>query len=175
MSRSRIALLLLALALALVAAGCGDKTKEITTTNASGQVETQTVPDVHFAKTKFVLHGGLAYGAFHRYVYKPYKAGSFRKGGPKHKRSIAKAVLASAFIVHELKQMNRAALSDDDLRPIAQKIGNILPSMTSLAAALKGGNFGTLDAIKKGFDGIVGDAKAAGVDVPKDKAPPIGG
>jgi hypothetical protein len=173
MTGSRLALVLAALVLAV--AGCGDKTKEVTTTNASGQVETQTVPDVHFAKTKFVLHGGLAYGAFHRYIYKPYRAGSFRSGGPKHKRSIAKAALATAFIVHELKQMNRAALSDDDLRPVAQKIGNILPSLSSLAAALKAGNFGTLDAIKKGFDGIVGDAKAAGVDVPKDKAPPIGG
>ena len=173
MTPRSIALLLVALA--LLASGCGDKTKEVTTTNSSGQVVTETVPDVHFAKTKFVLHGGLAYGAFHRYIYKPYKAGSFKKGGPKHKRSIAKAVAASAFIVHELKQMNRAALSDDHLRPIAQKIGKILPSLSSLAAALRAGNFGTLDAIKTGFDGIVGDAKAAGVDVPKDKAPPIGG
>jgi hypothetical protein len=170
---TRLALLIAAITLVL--AGCGDKTKEVTTTNSSGETVTQTVPDVHFAKTKFVLHGGLAYGAFHRYIYKPYKAGSFKKGGPKHKRSIAKAVAATAFIVHELKEMNRAALSDDDLRPVAQKIGNILPSLTSLAAALRGGNLGTLDAIKRGFDGIVGDAKAAGVTVPRDKAPPIGG
>ncbi len=161
--------------LALGAVGCGDKTKEITTTNSSGQAVTQTVPAVHFAKTKFVLHGGLAYGAFHRYIYKPYEAGSFKKGAPKRKRSIAKAVAATAFIAHELRQMNRAALSDDRLRPIAQKVGTIIPSIASLAAALRGGNFGTLDTIKKGLDGIVGDAAAAGVTIPQDKAPAIGG
>jgi hypothetical protein len=33
-----------------------------------------------FAKTKFVLHAGLAFGAFHRYLYKPYQAGTFNKG-----------------------------------------------------------------------------------------------
>jgi hypothetical protein len=25
---------------------------------------------------KFVLHAGLAFGAFHRYIYKPFKAGA---------------------------------------------------------------------------------------------------
>ena len=54
-----ITLLLLVGALGLT--GCGTKT--VTNTGANGQSTTQTVPNVHFAKTKFVLHMGLAFGA----------------------------------------------------------------------------------------------------------------
>jgi len=34
-------------------------------------------PHVHLAKTKFVLHAGLAFGAFHRYIYEPFRSGAF--------------------------------------------------------------------------------------------------
>ena len=81
--RRPLVLLLCAIALvpaALVASGCGGDTKTVSGTNASGQTTTRTVPDVKFAKTKFVLHTGLALGAFHRYIYKPWKAGKLKKG-----------------------------------------------------------------------------------------------
>ena len=65
---------------AALLSGCGSDSKTVTTTNASGQTTTRTVPDVKFAKTKFVLHTGLAIGAFRRYIYKPWKAGKFQKG-----------------------------------------------------------------------------------------------
>ena len=46
----------------VAAAGCGSSTKTISQTGASGEVTTKTVPNIHFAKTKFVLHMGLASG-----------------------------------------------------------------------------------------------------------------
>lgn len=156
-----------------VAAGCGNKTKQVTTTNGSGQVVTTTVPSVHFAKAKFILHGGLAYGAFHRYIYKPLKAGAFKRSAAGHVKAIAKAVAATAFIVHELKQMRRDALSDDRLRPIATKIDGIVPGIGSLAAAMKGGAFGAVDTLKSGFDDLVSNSKGAGANIPLDKAPAI--
>lgn len=174
----RILALLCLLAIALVLASCGDDTKTITETTKSGDVTTRTVPDVKFAKTKFVLHGGLAYGAFHRYVYKPYKAGSFKKGAPKRKRSIAKAAIAGAFTLNELRLMRNAALSDDKLRPLADKIGNITPTLAALATRLKGGSLGStgdLGSLSTQLDSLVGAAKAAGVNVPTNKVPPIPG
>jgi hypothetical protein len=57
---------------ALALAGCGNATKTVSSTGADGQVTTQTVPNVHFAKPKFVLHAGLASGAIHRYIYVSY-------------------------------------------------------------------------------------------------------
>ena len=35
---------------------------------------------IAFAETKFVLHSGLAFGAFHRYLHKSHKAGTSKKG-----------------------------------------------------------------------------------------------
>lgn len=41
----------------------------------------QHVGSVPFDKTKFVLHAGLAFGAFHRFIYAPYKANTRRGVG----------------------------------------------------------------------------------------------
>jgi len=43
------------------------------TTSAGGCPTSNTKS---FAKSKFVLHVGLAAGTFHRYLYKPFKAGT---------------------------------------------------------------------------------------------------
>jgi hypothetical protein len=71
-----IGLLLLVGALAL--AGCGTKT--VSTTNANGQVSLQTVPNVHFAKTEFVLHMALAFGASSLHLQTPAKWGAAPTG-----------------------------------------------------------------------------------------------
>lgn len=174
----RIPALICIVAISLVFASCGNDSKTVTETTKSGDVTTRTVPDVKFAKTKFVLHGGLAYGAFHRYIYKPYKAGSFKKGAPKRKRSIAKAVAAGVFTAEQLRQMRRDALSDDKLRPLADKIGNITPALATLVSAFRGGSLGSagdLAGVSSQLDELVAAARAAGVNVPTDKSPSIPG
>lgn len=57
---------------------------------------------MHFAKTKFLLHAGLAFGAFHRYIYKPFKNGGFTPVSS-HKLAIVKAGAAGLFAYHEIK------------------------------------------------------------------------
>jgi hypothetical protein len=133
---------LLALALALLAlvagtAGCGTKT--VAVTSANGQVTTRTVPNVHFAKTKFALHMGLAFGAFHHYVYEPYRAGAFRSGSRGRVKALLKAASGAVFAVHELRTARDDALSDSRLRPLAEKVERLLAKLTSLGGALKGG------------------------------------
>ena len=138
---SRFLALVALLSVMLVASGCGSKTKTVSSTGSDGQVTTATVPDVKFAKTKFVLHAGLAFGAFHRYILKPYKAKSFKKGAPGRTKALVKAGAAGLFAAHELKVANNAALSDDRLRPLAQKVDGLSGRLTSLAGGLKSGNF----------------------------------
>lgn len=163
--------------LALLAAGCGSKTKEVTVTGPNGQVTTQTVPDVHFAKTKFILHAGLAFGAFHRYIVKPFRAGKFRKGASGRTKALVKAAAAGLFAVHELKQARRAALSDDRLRPLAQKIDGLGSKLAGLAAALKHGSFNPGQLL--GADGAASALGSAGQGLGatiKDRAVPgLGG
>ncbi len=129
----------LLLSLAVLASGCGSKT--ITQTGANGATTTKTVPNVHFAKAKFVLHTGLAFGAFHRYIYKPYQAGAFKSGAQGRVKALLKAGTAALFAAHELKTARDDALSDDRLRPLAEKVEGLLGRLTSLGGSLKGGSF----------------------------------
>jgi hypothetical protein len=137
----RVAAIVLTLTvLVLAGAGCGSSTKTVSKTGANGEVTTSTVPNIHFAKTKFVLHMGLAFGAFHRYIDKPFKAGAFRAGANGRVKALAKGAAAALFAVHELKTARDDALSDDHLRPLAEKVDDLLGRLTSLRSSLKGGS-----------------------------------
>jgi hypothetical protein len=136
MSRAPATLAVL-LVVGLALAGCGTKT--VSQTSANGAVTTETVPSVHFAKTKFVLHMGLAFGAFHRYIYDPYRAGAFRSGASGRTKALVKAGAAALYAVHELKTAREDALSDEHLRSLAEKVERLLGRLTSLGGSLKGG------------------------------------
>ena len=160
-----------------VVAGCGNKTKVVSSTNANGQVTTQTVPDVHFAKTKFLLHSGLAIGAFHRYIYKPYQQGQFKKGAPHRTKALVKAGAAGLFAVHELKVARKDALSDDHLRPLVNKLDGLTGKLGSLAAALKAGSFNPTDLVgaATAVTGFGKDSSSAGATIKEHVPPSIGG
>jgi hypothetical protein len=122
---------------ALVLAGCGTKT--VSSTGSNGQVTTQTVPNVHFAKTKFLLHAGLAFGAIHRYIYKPLRAGALRSGAPGRVKVLLKGAAAAVFAVHELKIARGDALSSNLLRPLVNKIDRLGSKLSALIGGLKSG------------------------------------
>jgi hypothetical protein len=134
----RIGLLAVLMALALGAAGCGTKT--ITETGAGGKLTTATIANVHFAKPKFVLHAGLAFGAFHRYIYKPFRTGAFSAGTQGRLKALLKGGAAALFAVHELRIAREDALSDDRLRPLAERIERLLSSLDRLGHSLKHGS-----------------------------------
>jgi hypothetical protein len=126
---------LLLVAVALLAAGCG--TKQVTVTGANGQATTETVQNIHFANTKFVFHLGLAFGAFHRYIYEPLRYGELRSGAPHRIATLAKAALAGAFIVHELRLAREDAMSSNQLRPLLVKLDNLETRVEGLVPGLK--------------------------------------
>jgi hypothetical protein len=170
-----IAAVLIALTLCAAAAGCGAK-KTISETSANGSVTTETVPSVHFAKTKFLVHVGLAFGAFHRYIYKPFKAGAFQSGAPGRIKAFAKAGAAGLLAAHELKIANEDALSDSHLRPLATKVDALVARLGSLGGALKGGSLNAASiAGAAGAVTALGSASSglgAGI---KEVAPSLGG
>jgi hypothetical protein len=128
---------LLGVIICVAVAGCGTKT--VTTTGPNGQATTQTVKNIHFANTKFVLHVGLAFGAFHRYILKPLRAGALRSGAPGRLRVLAKGALAAAFIVHELRIAREDALSSNQLRPLLNKLDNLEARIRGLIPGLHSG------------------------------------
>ena len=135
--RSGLALVLAALVLAL--AGCGSSSSSSTSAGSAGSSSTPT-GHVHFAKTKFVLHVGLAFGAFHRYLYKPLKAGVF--GRPlSHKAALVKAALATAFIIHELKIAYTDAQSSPLLTKLLSPLTALSNKVSAMVAGLKAGHY----------------------------------
>ena len=53
---------------------------------------------------KFIFHAGLAFGAFHHFVYLPFKAGKFTHGSIFSKiKNYAEAGIAALFVYHEVK------------------------------------------------------------------------
>ncbi|MHB8659194.1 MAG: hypothetical protein ACYC91_14795 [Solirubrobacteraceae bacterium] len=134
----RVAVILL-LGGTLAVTGCGSATKTVSSTGSNGQLTTQTVPNVHFAKTKFLLHTGLALGAIHRYIYKPLRDGALRRGAPGRIRVLLKGAIAALFAVHELKLARDDALSSDLLRPLANKLDSLGSKLSGLVAGLRSG------------------------------------
>lgn len=146
-------------------AGCGKTTT--TTTNASGQVVTTC--HISFAKTKFLLHAGLAAGAFHRYIYKPYRAGAFKKGAPGQKKALAKALASAVFTYHELKVADGDARCDGSvLRQLANPISAALSAISSFRSVLGAGNLGGVGGAAAALDGLVAKAGQHGVQI-KDR------
>jgi hypothetical protein len=80
--------------------------------------------------------------AFHRYIYKPFKEGTF-SGGLHHKLATVKAALAAAFAYHKLKLAMTDARSTKILSAL---LSPILSLQTKLAGLNKNGlRNGTVD------------------------------
>jgi hypothetical protein len=124
--RSAVLLAVVGCITAFGAAGCGNKSSS---TSSSGSTVAST-STTHFAKTKFVFHAGLAFGAFHHFIYNPYKAGDFRHP-LSHKLAAVKGALAAAFVYHELK------LAANDVKS-SKLLSKLFAPITIVAAKIRG-------------------------------------
>jgi hypothetical protein len=149
-------------ALGVLAAGCGGTTTS-TTTNAQGQ----TVVSCHtsFAKTKFLLHTGLAAGAFYRYIYDPWRAGAFKKGAPGRTKALAKAAASGFVVVHELKIAARDAQCDGPALKALARPMNAAVGASGALTSLTGGGLGSIGAAGAAFADLKSAAAAAGASI----------
>ena len=109
--------------------------------NAScAQAGTRKIP-----KTRLLADLGLTYGAFQRYLYKPYRAGAFQKGANGRTKALIKAGLATAAIVKLLSNASKNAAADPTLCKYVPNINNIKNSLSSLAGKVKDGTASTTD------------------------------
>ena len=97
-------------------------------------------------KTRLLADLALTYGAFHRYLYKPYKAGAFHQGAHGRTVAIIKAGLATAVIVKLLSNAKENAAADPTLCKYVPSMDNIKASLSNLADKIKGGSATSSDA-----------------------------
>lgn len=140
----RAVLAALLLTLALAAAGCGSSSSSSSAAagangGTSGQAATSTTTHVGLAKTKFVLHAGLAFGAFHRYIYKPVRAGDLHHPFS-HKLALVKAGIAAGFVYHELKLALHDAQSSPTLSKLVSPITALQSKFSGLGGQLRNGS-----------------------------------
>lgn len=113
----------------------------------SGGTTCPTSNTTNFAKSKFVLHVGLAAGTFHRYLYKPFKAGTFHKGASGRVSSLIKGGATALFDEHEL----RLAIADVKANPTLCKVliaplSNVADKFGAMKSKLTGGDTSSLDS-----------------------------
>jgi hypothetical protein len=170
LNRRAVAAVLVALALAFVAGGCGSK-------SSSQSAQTTTTGTTHFAKTKFALHAGLAFGAFHRYIYKPLKEGKFSGGLLHHKLATLKAALAAAFAYHEVKLALQDARSSKLLSKALAPLLALQDRLGALRDGLRSGKVdaGAIEAANGSAGQVSAAGAAAGQPVSDEVTPQLGG
>ena len=177
---SAIAALIGATMLVLVGCGPGTNSAGGTSTPDSASTSTssaacQQVGTVSFDKTKFVLHAGLAFGAFHHFIYNKYKSGAFAAGASGRVRNLVEAGLAAVFTVHELKLAKQDAESSPTLCKLVAPLDDAAAALSNITAKVKSGNVnaGDLDGINNSVTSAGKNFADAGVPV-TDQIPSLG-
>jgi hypothetical protein len=160
------ALLILVLAFA---SACGSKSSSSAGSTASGSNTAQNgagEKNIHLPTAKFLLHAGLAFGAFHRYIYKPFKQGTFSHP-LRHKLALIKAAAATAFVVHEVRLASEDAKASALLRKLLSPLTALAASVGGLASGLKGGHpdAAALGSANSQVEAIKGAAASQGIPV----------
>ncbi len=151
------------------------------TAHAAAPSASQTRAHTAFLdKTRFLLHVGVAYFAFHHWIYNPYKAGSFKSGASGRVKSIVKAGIAALFAVHELKVAYGIANGSHSatLHALVTPINKLTAALQSAGSKFKSSPSSYSDATVQGLNGtassLASAASKAGYGI-KDISAPIPG
>lgn len=177
------------LLVAFVATGCKSKTaaspsgaaqtvSASTVTGGAGSVQPAVAcpasNTTSFAKTKFVLHTGLAFGAFHRYLYKPYQAGTFKSGAHGRISAFIKSGLAALYIKREVRLASTDVAANPLLcRAIGAPLRTVGTDIQAAVSKLKGGDASGLNTIQTTISSVEGKAATDGAAVTEDPNAPL--
>lgn len=132
-----------------------------TPANAAGSPSpTGSQEKVRLAKTKFVVNAGLAAGATYQWLYKPYKAGTFKKGAHGRRSALIKAGLAGAFTYNRLKAAIRDAQGDPLLSKAIAPLTSGVEKLKQTAGRIRNGE--SPEAGAGEFQGLINGFKEAG-------------
>ena len=166
---------------AFLAAGC----KSSSTAAAGGGVSTSTASASAaptscptqasgFAKTKFVTHAALGFGAFHRYIYKPYRAGTFRSGAHGRITAFIKAGLAALFIKREVRLAGQAAQNSPTLcKVILSPLRTVSETVQDAVSKLKQGDTSGVSGIEGAVSQVELQSSGQGASITENDNAPL--
>ncbi|MCD2195738.1 hypothetical protein LQ327_20410 [Actinomycetospora endophytica] len=127
-----------------------------------------------FAKSKFLLHAGLAFGAFHRYLWKPYQAGTFGKGASGRVGAFIKGGLAALFVKREVRLASEDVKADPTLcKAIAAPLASIGNDVQGAVDKLKGGDASGLSGVDSTITSAENSASRNGAPVVENDNPDL--
>lgn len=170
----------------LLAGGCGHKqeaaqgntTSDSIPADPSGDAGdaapiSQTCPDkatTSFAKTKFVAHSGLAFGAFHRWLWKPFQAGTFKKGADGRIKAFIKGGLSALFVKREVRLAATDVQADPTLcKAIIAPLDKLGDTVQAAFDKLKGGDASGITDLNTSIGSIESISQKDGVPIQEDE------
>jgi hypothetical protein len=155
----------------LALAGCGSSGSSSSSSAGTPAASATSSSSPSLPTAKFVLHAGLAFGAFHHWIYRPIKAGAL-KHPFSHKLALIKAGLAGLFVSHELRLAVTDAKASKVLRPVVAPLTAAADKLDGLKSSITGGsvNPSDLDAINSQLSQAGQTAKSAGASI-KESVP----
>ena len=182
MSRRTPSIVAVLLAISLMLTACGSKTSSSTGsvaaptqgstsagTTAGAATTDPQCPSSNaktFAKTRFVLHTAEGFGAFHRYLYKPYKAGAFSSGSSGRIKTFLKAGAAALFIKRQVRLASEDVKANPTLcKAIAAPLAKVGEQISGAVTKLKSGDPRGIEDVNTSIDNIKSSAAGNGVAV----------
>ena len=127
----------------------------------------------NFAKTRFVLHTGEGFGAFHRYLYAPYRAGVFTKPGSRIK-AFVKAGAAALFIKRQVRLASEDVKANPTLcKLVAAPLAKVGNEISGAVTKLKGGDPSGIQDANTSITSIESAAASKGAAVKEDVNPKL--
>jgi hypothetical protein len=175
----RLAVLVASLAMVVfLATGCKSSTSAASSPSAATATAVATSCPTQasgFAKTKFVTHAALGFGAFHRYIYKPYKAGTFRSGAHGRLGAFIKAGLAALFIKREIRLAGLAAQKSPALcKVVLSPLRTVSETIQGAVSKLKGGDTSGINDVQGAITQVKSGATSQGATITEDPNAPLG-
>jgi len=129
---------------------------------------TQTHQTSVVAVPKFIFHAGLAFGAFHHFIYLPFKAGKFTSGSILSKiKNYVLAGGAALFIYHEVKLALADAQQNKVLKVLVTPLTAAVSLFNTIVSKIKGHSLDatTVTSAQNSVTSIEGQSKTNGSSI----------
>ncbi|NYG07788.1 hypothetical protein BJ986_002281 [Phycicoccus badiiscoriae] len=109
---------------------------------------------------------GLTAGTFHRYIYKPFKAGAFTKGTKGRVLALVKAAATAAADAKLLSNAMKNIQANPTLcNVLYQPMADLATHLAALKSDVTAGNLGSIDSAGSLVSGLLAKATSNGLSV----------
>jgi len=170
-ARAGLVALPLAAMLMTAAPACSSNTSN---SASGGSSPTSSAQAVKFAKTRFAANVALAGGAAYQWIYKPFKAGTFKKGAHGRTGALIKGGLAGLFTYNRLHAALNDAKGDPTLSKLVAPLTKSVDDLKAAGSKLRHGDASAADmsSFTNTINQVKGAASKDGVSI-KDKVPSL--